>query len=80
MACLELEAYLELEVYSKYCQTSTMERFSKTATKRIFFSYFGKRKPGKTSLYLMKQNFLIFPKELLKPQKQKFLIFLQKML
>ena len=37
MACLELEAYLELEVYSEYCQTSTMERFSRIATKRIFF-------------------------------------------
>ena len=51
MACLELEAYLELEVYSEYCQTSTMERFSKTATKRIFF-IFRKTETGK--------NFAIF--------------------
>ena len=79
MACLELEAYLELEVF-KILSNIYDGTFFKNSYKAHFFSYFGKWKPGKTSLYLMKQNFLIFPEELLKPQKQKFLIFLQKML
>ena len=42
--------------------------------------YFGKRKPRKNSLYFRKRSFLIFLEELPKPQKPKFLIFLQKKL
>ena len=42
------------------------------------FLYFGKRKPRKNSLYSRKRKFLIFQEELPKPQKPKFLTFLQK--
>ena len=53
--------YSEPKAYSKHCQASTMERFAKIASWRIFrpkLQKIKKNPPGKDSLYLKKWNFL----------------------
>ena len=56
-----------------------IKRFLIFSQKKAFL-YVRKRKHQKNSLYFRKQNFLTFQEELPKPQKPKFLIFLQKKL
>ena len=86
---------LEKRKFVIFYETETRKKFLISSQKKLFL-YFRKPNPRKNSLYFTKRNFLIFremelsshkiknlftfQEELPKPQKPKFLIFLQKKL
>ena len=86
---------LEKRKFVIFYETETQKKFLISSQKKLFL-YFRKPNPRKNSLYFTKRNFLIFremelsshkiknlftfQEELPKPQKPKFLIFLQKKL